>query len=96
MNGRAMSAIFLLLVMLAVGLVSTPVLSGEHPWDSDLTGEEDPVLAEYGWDTRAADSAQLDTEQEDVDTDGAAAPASVSSTLPTTVLSFLSALSIGI
>ncbi|MCP4685365.1 MAG: hypothetical protein GY867_07940 [bacterium] len=67
MNGRALSAIMLLLVLLAAGLVSTPALSGEHPWDSDITGDEQ-THADYEWDTRAQDSAQLDVESEAVDT----------------------------
>ena len=69
MNGRAWSAIFMLLVLLAVGLVSAPVLSGEHPWDSDNTGEEKPYATDAGgtWDTRTTESDSTYVGSEDVD-----------------------------
>ena len=101
MNGRALSAIIMLLVLLAAGLVSVPASAGEHPWDSDVTGGEEGTVADYDWDTRAADSAQLDIEFEVADEDEsgaatAAATPSVNLSLSSLILGFLSAVSIGI
>jgi len=96
MNGRALSAIFMLLVLLAAGLVSTPALSGEHPWDSDATGGDEPTLADYDWDTRAADSAQLDIPTENVDEDQASSAPPVDASISSIFIGLLSALSIGL
>lgn len=37
MDGRRLTAVLLLMVAVAVGFVTAPALSGEHPWDSDRT-----------------------------------------------------------
>ncbi len=95
MNGRAFSAIFMLLVLLVAGLVSTPALSGEHPWDSDLTGGEDPCIADYDWDTRAADSAQIDNDSENVNSGDSSGTSSPDVSLTSFVIGFFSALNIG-
>lgn len=104
MNGRALSAIILLLVLLATGLVSTPAFSGEHPWDSDVTGGDETTVADYEWDSRAADSAQLDVGSVDIDdtdsgtagTAGTAVVPSVEIDISTIILGFVRAISIGI
>jgi len=38
MDGKKLTAMLLLLTAMALAFVSAPVLSGEHPWDSDRTG----------------------------------------------------------
>jgi len=38
MNGRRLTTVLLLTIAVTVGFVTAPVLSGEHPWDSDRTG----------------------------------------------------------
>jgi hypothetical protein len=38
MIGRRLTVVLLLLVAVTVCFVTAPVLSGEHPWDSDRTG----------------------------------------------------------
>lgn len=101
MNGRALSAIILLLVLLATGLVSTPAFSGEHPWDSDVTGGDETTVADYEWDSRAADSAQLDVGSVDIDdtdsgTAGTAVVPSVAVDISTIILGIVRAISIGI
>ena len=37
MDGRRLTAVLLLMVAVAVGFITAPALSGEHPWDSDRT-----------------------------------------------------------
>ena len=55
MNGRVLMVLFMSLALLATCFISAPVLSGEHPWDSDRDGddERDPDLGDpfYIWDT---------------------------------------------
>ena len=38
MDGKKLTAMLLLLTAMALAFVSAPVLSGEHPWDSDRSG----------------------------------------------------------
>ena len=104
MNGRALSAILLLLVLLAVGLVTTPAFSGEHPWDSDYTGGGDETSAvDKTGDTQVGeDTATVVINTEDMDDDGnegSAAPTPVPSSslsFSTLVYSFFTVMSVGL
>jgi len=103
MNGRALSAILLLLVLLAVGLVSTPAFSGEHPWDSDYTGGGDETTAvDKTGDTQVGDTAVIEVATEDMNdgtTEGSAASTPTSSSslsLSTLVSSFFAVMSVGL
>jgi len=45
MNGRTLTVGLMAILMLFACIVSTPVLSGEHPWDADfgdLDEDDDP------------------------------------------------------
>jgi hypothetical protein len=94
MKGRALSAILMLLVLLAIGLVSTPAFSGEHPWDSDLTGDERPT-SDVKSDAQVGDSIVADLDADDIgegELDGSTAPDTGLSSL---ALSFFTVVSIG-
>lgn len=41
MNGRILSAVLMVLIMLVASFAAGPALSGEHPWDSDRGGGDD-------------------------------------------------------
>ena len=50
MNGKNLSVVLMLLIMLVACFVTGPVLSGEHPWDSDRGGggdKDDPPDWKY-------------------------------------------------
>jgi len=96
MNGRAMSAILLLLVLLAAGLVSTPALSGEHPWDSDSPTEQKGDVTTGLWDTRVADSAQVDAESEIDGTEESSPAPSEDDSMSSLMLGWFTAITIGI
>jgi len=38
MSGRVLLTVIFVLALIAAGLLTAPVFSGEHPWDSDRTG----------------------------------------------------------
>jgi hypothetical protein len=48
MDSKRLTAVLLLLMALAVGFVTAPVLSGEHPWDSDRTNGNDKGIGAGG------------------------------------------------
>ena len=99
MNGRALSAILMLLVLLAVGLVSTPALSGEHPWDSDDAGNEKTVV-DKGLTASVADTIDVETgddiTNDDNAEDDAASAGGSSIDFASLVYGFFSIVSVGL
>lgn len=42
MSGRILLTVIFVLALLLAGLLTAPVFSGEHPWDSDRSGSRPP------------------------------------------------------
>jgi len=66
MSGKLFKAILLMLVLSVACLITAPVFSGEHPWDSDVVGKDSTIVVDPG-------SLGLDTT---IDTSGVTPPQS--------------------
>ena len=49
MKGRCITVFLMLLALVAVCIVSAPVLSSEHPWDADGGGQPNAPGASPPW-----------------------------------------------